>query len=492
MNKNINKILVLLLAVFVAGCSSYEDTEVLSPLPADGNLGVFFPTPAVSSFELEPTDATEIVLTVSREVATGNADVPVIVETNDDDVFNVPSTVSFANGAKDATLKVTFPTAAEGKKYNLKLAVQGDAIVNPYSAYLPNVSINVTRIKWEALKDPMVYVDGAFSAGYSVNSYPVYVNAEKAQLGQSVRYRFKNVYKVPSSKDPDADGIYDGFPYNSPGDFDESKDYYTVIEIMDPKGVKGNVNMFFHEVGVDWGYGMISIGSNGAKVGTLANGLITFPTETLVFSEKNYKNGELYPAEKSTKIYMTKQAFIAANIKITDFNKIEYEPVEGEVGSFETAAYGETWDRSLSKAIDIDEANKDSEYKNLYYLADLYAKNFGVAFYYTNGKIRIPEKQPIGTNVFENELYVSQSSEVVSSVETDENGVTIYTLGLQFHFKDGTVVGDFAEKFYYAEEAADKTRSTQVLRSTGNSTINALSNANFKIIGNRKYPSRIR
>jgi len=38
------------------------------------------------------------------------------------------------------------------------------------------------------------------------------------------------------------------------------KDYVTIIEIADPKGVSGNVPMMPHEIGVDWGYGMISIG----------------------------------------------------------------------------------------------------------------------------------------------------------------------------------------------------------------------------------------
>jgi len=42
---------------------------------------------------------------------------------------------------------------------------------------------------------------------------------KKAQLGASVRYSFKNVYKVPTSEDPDADGVFDGFPYNDPGEF---------------------------------------------------------------------------------------------------------------------------------------------------------------------------------------------------------------------------------------------------------------------------------
>ncbi len=455
----IYKLLVLLLAVLITACSDYVDVEDPSPAPAAGNLGVYFPTPAISSFELEPTDPTEITLTVARTTSSGAADVAIIVETNDDDVFNVPQTASFASGETEATIKVTFPTAAEGTTYTLKLAVAGDENVNPYGVYLPYVTVEVTRIKWEAVEEPMVYVDGTFATLFGVNFLPMYVNAEKAQLGESVRYRFKNAYRVPTNDNPDEDGIYDGYPYNDPGDFDESKDYYTVIEIYDPKGESGNVFMFANEIGVDWTYGMISIGSHEDNLGSLSDNVITFPADALFFSMANYNSGNMYPADNPTLIYLTKEAFIAANLKIDDFNDVEYEVVEGAVGVFESAAYGDTWDKALSKAIDIDEENEESEYKGLYYLSDLYAEGYGVAFYYANDRVRIPENQPIGTKVFGQDLFVSQSSDISSSVEVTDKGVTIYTLGLIFHFEDGTIVGDFAEKFYYSEEAVEYTKA---------------------------------
>ena len=34
-----------------------------------------------------------------------------------------------------------------------------------------------------------------------------------------------------------------------------------------------------------------------------------------------------------------------------------------------------------------------------------------------------------------------------------DNGLTEYTLGMIFHYKDGTIVGDFAERFLYSEDA---------------------------------------
>lgn len=147
-------------------------------------------------------------------------------------------------------------------------------------------------------------------------------------------------------------------------------------------------------------------------------------------------------------------------MRIDDFNDVEYVDIEGELGEFESLAYGETWTKTISQAIDIDSTNEASEYKNLFYLADLYAEGYGLAFYYdkTSGKVTIPESQKIGTKVFGQDLYVSQSDNNESSVVVNYKGTSIYTFGLTFHFSDGTIVGDFAETFYYSEEALTYTK----------------------------------
>ncbi|MDR2813800.1 MAG: hypothetical protein LBB79_03985, partial [Prevotellaceae bacterium] len=93
----------------------------------------------------------------------------------------------------------------------------------------------------------------------------------------------------------------------------------------------------------------------------------------------------------------------------------------------------------------------ESQYKNLYYLPDLYYEGYGLAFYYDGEKITIPANQPTGTS-FKKPLYVSQSSAIPSGVETTAKGIKIYTLGLKFHHEGGTVVGEFAETFYYSED----------------------------------------
>ena len=441
----------MLLIVAFAACSDFEDVELTSPDKPAGNQGAFFPTSNVIAHELEPTDPTQITVTVSRAVSTGAVSLPVIVKTNDDNVFNVPATANFAEGETETDIVVTFPDAAEGITYKLVLAVEGDQSVDPYGAGAISTATQVTRIKWEPVEDPFIYRDGTFEgAGWGDNSRPMYVYAEKAQLGSSVRYRLKNVYAPATSANPDADGVYNGFFNFDPG-FDSSKDWLTVIEIHSAAGTSGDVSMFTHEIGSQReDYGWISIGSKAGSFGTLSANKITFPAGSLLF----YDNDGSYDA-RTTTIYLTKEAYIADNMRIVDFNDVEYVEIEGELEVFESLAYGETWSKTLSAAIDIDSLNDASEYKNLFYLEDLYADNYGLAFYYNEetGSVNIPENQSIGRQVFGQNLYVSQSETNESLVEVNYKGTSIYTFGLMFHFSDGTIVGDFIETFYYNEDA---------------------------------------
>ena len=66
--------------------------------------------------------------------------------------------------------------------------------------------------------------------------------------------------------------------------------------------------------------------------------------------------------------------------------------------------------------------------------------------------LSISESQKIGVTIFGQELYVSESEDIESSVEVKENGLTEYTLGMIFHYEDGTIVGDFAERYLYSKD----------------------------------------
>lgn len=476
------KIYLLALLIGLVAFTGCSEDDLVKPTPSPeapaGTQGVYFPASNKSAFELMPVDPTEFVLTIARTESNGAIDVPINVEVNDDNVFVVPASVSFADGETEKTFKVTFPSAAEGITYDLKLNVEGDEFVNPYVSGLSYVKTNATRVKWVAVEDPMVYIDGTVNAFFGAPILPMYVYAEKAKLGDATRYRFKNAYKVPTTVDED--GIYDGYPSNDPGDFLDG-DYYTIIEIGGDKGGANEVFMFAGDTGMDWGYGVFNIGSvysnasqnkDSYPLGTIKGDVITFPASSLYTSMKDYDNAAKRVAGDPTIIYLTKEAYIAANLKIESFNDIEYEEVAVDEGVFKSEVQSDApWDQVMLKAIDIDEENDASEYKNLFYLPNLYEEDFGLAFYYSaEAGVSLPNNQPTGLKALGRDVFVSMSRDIKSeyivgseegyneNLEEDEEGYNEdggkdrYVFGLKFHYKDGTNLGDYKEVFLVSNE----------------------------------------
>ena len=135
------------------------------------------------------------------------------------------------------------------------------------------------------------YLAGLFT-GMECLTYEVEI---EESLDNPGKYRLVNPYGA-------------AFPYNEPGDYDDSQDYYLVINAQDPNGV------FIPEqsVGCDWGYGewvlysyaayyMDNMGATLTDVkaagmcGTLVDGVITFPESALLITASGlggqYYNG---------------------------------------------------------------------------------------------------------------------------------------------------------------------------------------------------------
>lgn len=123
-------------------------------------------------------------------------------------------------------------------------------------------------------------------------------------------------YWVPVQENINSRGLYrlvnpyhEAYPYNDPGDWDDSKDHHIVIDATNPDAVI----LERQSTGVDWGYGEIEIESDGAMYyaagysyevivanlgdifGKLADNMITFPSDCMSF----YMGGRAYYANRN-------------------------------------------------------------------------------------------------------------------------------------------------------------------------------------------------
>jgi len=453
-------IAIIISSAFFASCAVDENMDERTPSPViPGNCqGVFFPRTNKAVNEIEPTDPKEMTIIIARTDSTKALEVPITVERNDENVFVVPQKVNFTAGKKEVSFVVTFPTAAEGVTYNLKLAVVGDEFVNYYAETNPYVTTSVTRVKWDMIDGKIVMVNGFWSVG-TAHYIP---KAEIATYGSGDivnSIRLTNPFPAAEGDEakPDEYGVYNGHPDIWPDEVvRENPQIIITINKEDKALIKqGGIGCMWYDIEMQIlmrsvaGYGKEPFG----EVTRDGNGKIVridFPPGSLFIIANSANQG--WASSGVMQIYLSWDAFLADNMKIDNFNEVEYEEIPGAVSEFESKAYNDGWDQSFAKAIDIDQDNPDSEYKDLYYLANLYAKKYGVAFYYNGKSISIPANQPIGKTVFQKQLFVSSSETVKSSVTTTNKGVTVYTLGLKFHYKDGTVLGDFEEKFYYSKD----------------------------------------
>ena len=128
------------------------------------------------------------------------------------------------------------------------------------------------------------YTDDIVGPLFEADPVTYEVEVEESQDNPG-KYRLKNPYG-------------EVYPYNEPGDWDDTQDYYLVIDATDPKYVSIGVQ----DLGLNWGYGMMSV-IGGAEYfiesgqatedqvkeagyyGTLKDGVITFNPKTLFVAD---------------------------------------------------------------------------------------------------------------------------------------------------------------------------------------------------------------
>lgn len=344
----------IFLAVATVGVlfSSCEQTFTPEPLvdAPENPQAVYFQTPDMTGVEIDPeANVTEYPIVIQRADSTEALTLNLLVNQNDQDVFNVPATFSFAAGVGTDTLVVGLDSMAAGVTYELVLQLD-PTVVNPYAAGAENAicQLAITPIKWEA--GVGIYHDLLVPAGYS--SVPVtawYVDYKIATLPDgSSKINVSAPYaKVPAGEDAvaDADGIYDAFIYYFYNTGAEDLMFY-----IDPNGV---VTFNYYEIGCDFGYGSVFGALYKGGTGVYKEGVsVTFPEGAMVVGEA----GTPY-AYANLSLYLTKEAYLEATaVEAIDAEVADYE------GTFSLTAIDATG-AAIEETVNITSAeDEDGQY----------------------------------------------------------------------------------------------------------------------------------
>ncbi|WP_163356126.1 hypothetical protein [Dysgonomonas sp. 25] len=280
--KSINKIyailLVLCISIGFAACSEEEASYKAPKIPTDSQVAYF-----ASPFPTEPlilsTTSPSINIQISRINSTEAITVP-LVSSDTSGIFNIPEAVSFTAGSNVATITITYNPAdiIYGVYNQVSISIDDDYAFayaqNGYTEYLFEAGIMWLPLGMATYtEDFLTSLYGAPIVSYQI---PIEENVAKPGL-------YRLVYPYGAA-----------YPYNDPGDWDTSKNYYMEINAVDPQGVY----IELQNTGLAWREGAFYVYSlaglrlaqgwtldqakSAGMCGTLSGGVITFPANKLL------------------------------------------------------------------------------------------------------------------------------------------------------------------------------------------------------------------
>ena len=288
----------LMVLPFLAGLTACsEDHAEYTPAEALGGAQVYFPLSAPGAYSLSKNDK-GIDVTLLRSDSVGECVVQLSATQSEKSSlqFNVPSTVTFADGETAATISLTFD--AEAAEYEdpdtIVLKIEGEQFQSPYTSNSYQFVVSLPA-PWIDL-GMALYREDLMTTFFSTGNIIYQVPIQEDQTRPGV-YRLLNPY-----------GEYN--PYNEPGDYDADAKTYMVIHAEDPE----HVWVEDHLTTMDWGYGTFFFSSmvanylaNGNDMdviiaakpelfGTLVDGIITMPERSMLVSMSDYNDAGLYYA----------------------------------------------------------------------------------------------------------------------------------------------------------------------------------------------------
>lgn len=285
----------------MTACS--DDIDWNPGAAADGQ-GVFFPSSQSSSMTMTETSGS-FEVSVFRTVSSGAVTTQITAAPSENaaGIFTVPTEVSFADGATESKITVTYQNMERDVPYTLTLSAVDST---PYG--ITNLTISaICPLVWEVVSTDATLVDNMFEAFGAVGVKLTGITVEKHP--DFDRYRFKSPYDNSyfDSLFGINDLLADDFvsPYIELDGETYPGGYYITITKLGWRMINGEGP----EADADWG-------TFGSVYGNISNNLAAYPLGSYNDAEKVFNLGAIffcidnggselnYPIGASTLLYL--------------------------------------------------------------------------------------------------------------------------------------------------------------------------------------------
>ncbi len=311
--KNSKYLLGFLAALFAMATlySCQDDAAVYEPAEKLANDQVYFPS--TNSLSINASGlASSYEIAIARVKSDNAATVPLTL-TGGNGLYSIPASVNFNAGQTSTTFDLTYDPEEVGyDNFNDLVISVGEAYKTPYGITDYAFTIGIPA-PWKSLGTGTI-VDGFVSGFFGVANVSWAVEIQENDL-QPGFFRLVNPYTAD-------------YPYNAPGDWDTTQDYFFEIHAENPDAVYINMQT----TGMDWGYGKFIMGSlagyymsrgetleqqiAAGRTGTFKDGVITFPPSTLAVGMVDYNAGALRVANSAGSFMVIMPGVVLADYSI--------------------------------------------------------------------------------------------------------------------------------------------------------------------------------
>ncbi len=329
--KKLNYIILTLLSMFAMTWTACNDSiEWTIPEMSTEGRGVYFSNVAGSTVDLD-RDANTFDVKILRSYTDCTETIALNVE-NESGLFTIPTEVTFKEGKSSANITIGYNPADfsydDYKAIKLSVADASKTFTYGYSTYEFSAGVPAP---YKSL-GMATYREDFITTLFGVDNEEYEVELQENELYAGI-YRLVNPYGK-------------AYPNNEEGDYDDSKDYYMIINAQDPEGVYITQTV----TGTDWGYGamimwsmadyyMVRGGYSLAEVkemgycGTLKDGIITFPTASLLFGMEGYNDAGLYYANQNGAFRVAFPGVVVGDYSIAVDYKGRFTDASGEINT---------------------------------------------------------------------------------------------------------------------------------------------------------------